>query len=125
MLNRKMFFVSTLFWVLVFGFPISSFAQSMVAVIAPSISTSAEAKNVLQRQGWVSGDLKGADAILVVVRSGLSWPLSSSYRNIGELQRDADGQLNISGDNFHVYIFTINRDLSVIEAKHVSYPAND
>ena len=96
-----------------------------VAVIAHSISTSMEAREVRRRNGWSETDFRQADAILVVCRSGLNWPLSSSYDSIKELDEDADSQLNISGSNFHIYIYRINNDLSVDEIKHVHYPADD
>lgn len=96
-----------------------------VAVIAHSISTSMEAREVRRRQGWTETSLRQADAILVVCRSGLSYPLSSSYLSIKELDNDANSQLNITGSNFHVYIYRINDDLSVDEIKHINYSAND
>lgn len=115
--------------ILVSGFSFSTPANGErglnVAVIAHSVSTSMEAREVRRRQGWTETSLRQADAILVVCRSGLSYPLSSSYRSIKELDEDADSQLNISGSNFHVYIYRINDDLSVDEIKHIHYPAND
>ena len=110
------------------GMPLNAYAERglNVAVIAHSISTRAEARNVMRRQGWSeAANLRQADAILVVCRSGLNWPLSSSYRSIKELDDDADSQLNISGSNFHIYIYQINNNLGVDEVKHVHYPAND
>jgi hypothetical protein len=108
--------------------PLTVYAQRglNVAVIAHSISTRVEARKVMQRQGWSeAANLRQADAILVVCRSGLNWPLSSSYRTIKELDDDADSQLNISGANFHIYIYQINNNLGVDEVKHVHFPAND
>lgn len=96
-----------------------------VAVISPSVSTSMEARRVMQREGWSSTDYRHADAILVVVRSMLFNPLSYSYDSIKELEDDAEGQLNISGENFHIYLYSINNDLSVDQAKHMSYKADD
>lgn len=97
-----------------------------VAVIAHSVSTRMEAREVLRRQGWTeTTNLRQADGILVVCRSGLTWPLNSSYDSIKELDDDADSQLNISGSNFHIYVYRINDDLSVDEVKHIHYPAND
>lgn len=110
------------------GMPLNAYAERglNVAVIAHSISTRAEARNVMRRQGWSeAANLRQADAILVVCRSGLNWPLSSSYRSIKELDDDADSQLNISGSNFHIYIYQINSNLGVDEVKHVHYPADD
>jgi hypothetical protein len=96
-----------------------------VAVIAHSISTRNEAREVLRRQAWSEKSLRQADAILVVCRSGLNWPLSSSYNSIKELDEGARSQLNISGSNFHIYIYRINDNLSVDEIKHIHYKAND
>ncbi len=96
-----------------------------LAVIAHSVSTSMEAREVRRRNGWAEADLRQADAILVVCRSGLNWPLQSSYDSIKKLDDDANSQLNISGSNFHIYIYQINKDLSVNEIKHVQYPADD
>lgn len=97
-----------------------------VSVIAHSISTRMKAREILRTQGWTeTTNLRQADGILVVCRSGLSWPLNSSYDSIKELNREANSQLNISGSNFHIYLYRINDDLSVDEVKHVHYPADD
>jgi hypothetical protein len=96
-----------------------------VAVIAPSVSTRMEARAVLARLGWYETSLRDAQGILVVVRSMLFNPLSLSYDSIRELQDDADMQVNISGENFHIYIYNINSDLSVDQLKHTSYGADD
>ncbi len=107
-------------------FAASVFAERglTVAVIAHSISTSGEARMIRHRQGWIETEYKQADAILVVCRSGLSYPLSSYYGSIKELDEAADSQLNISGSNFHIYLYAINNDLSVNEVKHIHYPAD-
>ena len=52
-------------------------------------------------------------------------PLSFSYRSYGKLDEDAENQLNISGSNFHVYIYAINDDLSVTQVKHESFQVED
>lgn len=84
-----------------------------------------EARQIRWQLGWVEVGFREADAILVVVRSMLYNPLNYSYDSIKELQDDADGQLNISGENFHIYIYQINNDLSVTQLKHTSYKAED
>lgn len=102
------------------------FAQSMsVAVIAPSISTSMKAREIRMSKGWSEVNYKNSDAILVVCRSGLYLPLSSSYDSVKELEDDANNQLNISGSNYHVYLFKLNDNLSVTEVNHTNFPAND
>jgi len=96
-----------------------------VIVVAPSVSTSMEARRVLQQLKWVRTDsYKQADAILVVVRSVLFNPLSYSYSSVCDLLADAESQLNIAGLNFHVYVYQLNDDLSVNQIGHESYPAN-
>lgn len=77
------------------------------------------------KRGWVESSLRQADAILVVVRSMLFNPLDYSYDSPKELQDDAESQLNISGENFHVYVYSIGDDMKVSQEKHVSYKAND
>jgi hypothetical protein len=120
---------SVLFFAIMIGTVLSTtaYAQSRigVAVITHSLSTSREARNILQRQGWYETSLRQAAAILVVCRSGLSWPLRNNYDNIKELDDDANSQLNISGTYFHVYIFKINDDLSVSEIDHIKYEAEE
>lgn len=96
-----------------------------VAVIAPSISTSMKAREIRMSKGWSEVQYKQSDAILVVCRSGLFLPLSSSYKSIEKLEEDADSQLNISGSNYHVYLYKLNDDLSVDELQHINFPAND
>ena len=96
-----------------------------VAVVAHSISTRMEARKVLARQGWTdTTNLRQADGILVVCRSGLNWPLNDSYRSFKELNDDADSQLNISGSKFHIYLYKMNDDLSVEKVAHQSFPAD-
>jgi hypothetical protein len=96
-----------------------------VAVVAHSISTRVEARKVLARQGWTeTTNLRQADGILVVCRSGLNWPLNDSYRSFKELNDDADSQLNISGSNFHIYVYKLNDDLSVEKVAHHRYTAD-
>ncbi len=95
-----------------------------VAVIAPSVSTSMEARSIKARLGYMEVSIKEADAVLVVVRSMLFNPLNLSYDSIKELQDDAENQLNISGENFHIYIYQIHSDMSVTQIKHSNYKAN-
>jgi hypothetical protein len=82
-----------------------------VAVIAPSVSTRMEARAVLARLRWRETTLREAEGILVVVRSMLFNPLDSSYDSIKELQDDAEGQLNISGEVF-TFISTASIQIS-------------
>lgn len=96
-----------------------------VAVIAPSLSTAREARTILRKRRWTEAEPKEADAILVVVRSSLSYPLGSSYASFRELERDAENQLNITGPKFHVYIYGFNSDRSVSEVDHASYPVDE
>lgn len=95
-----------------------------VAVIAPSVSTSIEAKRIIAQQRWTLGKFKTADAILVVVRSTLSNPLQSNYGFIGELSEDAENQLNIAGHTFHVYLYALGDDLECTQLKHLNYEAD-
>ena len=96
-----------------------------VYVIAPSVSTSMEARLIRMKNGWTESRLRQADAILVVVRSMLFNPLDYSYDSVKELEEDADSQLNISGENFHVYLYSVDDDMKVRQEKHVSYKANN
>lgn len=96
-----------------------------VAVIAHSISTRMEARKVLSKQGWTeTTDLRQADGILVVCRSGLNWPLNDSYQSFKQLNDAANSQLNISGSNFHIYVYELNNDLSVKKVVHQRFAAN-
>lgn len=97
-----------------------------VLVIAHSISTEREARVVVRRN-----DMRevyrpaDADALLVVCRSGLSWPLDDAYESVEELSKAADSQMNISGEKFHVYLYTIDSDSRVRQAKHRHYPVTE
>lgn len=95
-----------------------------VVVIAHSVSTRMEARNVLARLKWREVHFKKASGVLVVCRSALLNPLQQNYNSIVELDQDAENQLNIAGFNFHVYIFQIENDLSVKSVKHFSYRAD-
>jgi hypothetical protein len=100
-------------------------AGEQVYVIAESVSTSMEAHRILYQQRWVEVPLRRARFVLVVVRSELEMPLTAFYESVGELKRDAEMQLNISGSNYVVYIFGLDDDLRPTELKRIAYPAND
>lgn len=102
----------------------TSWSGLKVATIAPSVSTSIEARNVRARLGMVETDVSRADALLVVVRSALLNPLNYTYNSLAELNRDAEYQLNICGTNFHVYLYEIQSYSSIIQVKHTSYKAS-
>jgi hypothetical protein len=83
-----------------------------------------EARNVRAKLGWAeTANWKTADGILVVVRSMLLNPLRSHYECACELKDDAERQLNISGQNFHVYVYRLDDDLSVTQVAHQSWEA--
>lgn len=84
-----------------------------------------KAREIIGEMGWSEVQPKKADFVLVVCRSGFYDPLNLSYQSYGELDHAADSQMNISGENYHVYIYRLNDDLSVDQVKHSSYPAND
>lgn len=98
--------------------------SSSVAVIAPSVSTSMIAREVLTKLRASEVGFRYADAVLVVVRSSLYNPLLASYGSVCDLQKDADGQLNIAGPNFHVYLYTMDDNLGVTQTGHQSFPAD-
>jgi hypothetical protein len=100
-----------------------SYAQCLY-VIAPSVSTSMEAGSIMASNGWARCKIKTSNAILVVVRSMLFDPLNYSYESVFELQEDADMQLNIVGQNFHIYIYSVDDDLRVTQLSHASYKAD-
>ena len=91
-------------------------------VIAPSISTGELAREIVRRLGIAEVRVRCATEILVVVRSELYNPLNFSYENVSDLKKDAEGQLNISGSNFHVYAYSMDDDLRVMQTGH--YQAN-
>jgi len=94
-----------------------------VAVIAPSVSTSMKAREIRARLGKREVSFRFAEAVLVVVRSSLFNPLQHGYDSVGELQRDADSQLNISGPKYHVYVYSMDDDLRVTQVSHRSFEA--
>jgi hypothetical protein len=98
-------------------------AGEKIAVIAPSVSTSIEARSIMYQNGFVYSDFRNADGILVVVRSMLWYPLYNNYDSVSDLKRAADMQLNIVGTNFHVYLYSFNNDLSVTQVYHDYYQA--
>jgi hypothetical protein len=96
-----------------------------VYVIAPSVSTSVEARALLVKNPtWRRSSLRDARAVLVVVRSGLSNPLRIGYESLCELRDHADRQLNIAGPEFHVYVYALDDDLIPAQRDHVKYPAD-
>lgn len=65
--------------------------------------------------------LRDADMVLVVVRSSGANPLAPSYDSLKWLVDEAASQLNESGAQFHAYLFSIRKDLSLNQANHRSY----
>jgi hypothetical protein len=94
-----------------------------VATIAHSVSCSMKAREVRTRQGWTEASLGRADAILVVCRSALYNPLQTVYRTYCELDEDAENQFNISGTNYHIYLYQLDEDLAAHQIEHVSFEA--
>ena len=106
------------------GLGVVSGAFDSIYVIAPSLSTRGEARVIMRENKWTeTSAAREADAILVVVRSGLSYPMNSRYDSLDELRQDADNQLNLLGPRFHVYVYRLEDDQSVNELKHISYDA--
>jgi hypothetical protein len=68
--------------------------------------------------------VRDADLVLVVVRSSSSDPLAPSYDSLRWLLETANSQLNESGAQFHVYLYTIRPDISLLQTSHQSYDAN-
>ena len=99
--------------------------QRLVAlVVAPSASTRLEAQRMLRGCRWADTTaLRDADLVLVVVRSSGTLPLASSYDSLKWLRDAASGQLNESGAQFHVYLYMIREDLSLLQSSHQSYDA--
>jgi hypothetical protein len=101
-------------------------AQGPVAfVVAPSETTRLEARRMLRVCRWADTSVvRDADLVLVVVRSSASEPLSPSYDSLKWLRDAAASQLNDSGAQFHVYLYSIRQDLSFLQSSHRSYDVN-
>ena len=94
----------------------------IVHTYAPSPSTQREAGRILRFCRWSDTSVvRDADALLVVVRSSGSHPLSPSYDNFKWLRDDASSQLNESGPQFHVYLFLMRPDQGFRQSVHRSY----
>jgi hypothetical protein len=96
-----------------------------IVVVAPSVSTSMKAREIRMAAGLHEVALRYATRVLVVVRSSLFDPLDYSYNSFGELEEDADNQLNISGPNYHVYVYDLDDDLRPSRVSHKSFEADD
>jgi hypothetical protein len=97
----------------------------VVFVVAPSGSTAAEAKRLLHFCRWTDTTaLRDADLVVVVVRSSSGGPMAPAYDSMKWLRDEANSLLNESGAQFHVYLYTIRQDLSLLETSHRSYDVN-
>jgi hypothetical protein len=96
-----------------------------VAVFADSISCQQLSRSVLRINGIIESQLKLADVVLVVVRSSLSYPLNYSYDSLSALKRDSEMQLNITGPNAHIYVFSIDDTLRTTEVFHTKFKWDD
>jgi hypothetical protein len=107
--------------------PISAWCVNVgmsVYVIAPSVFCNMEAHKALKQNGWSeTKNIGTTDAILVVVHSSLSNPLSNRYDSLEELAKDAEDQLNIDGSKFHIYLFQRQGNSSVSQTRHINYKA--
>jgi hypothetical protein len=100
-------------------------AGPIVHTYAPSPSTQKEAGRIRRFCRWSDTTVvRDADALLVVVRSSRSDPLSPSYDNLRWLHDDARSLLNESGAQFHVYLFLMRPDHGFRQAVHRSYDAD-
>ena len=101
-------------------------AQGPIAyVVAPSAGTLREARRMLRFCRWSDTTaLRDADFVLVVVRSSGPDPMEPSYDSLKWLRDAANGQLNESGAQLHVYLYSIRQDLSFLQASHQSYDVN-
>ncbi len=98
----------------------------VVLVVAPSGSTAAEAKRLLHFCRWTDTTaLRDADLVMVVVRSSSGMPMASAYDSMKWLRDEANSLLNESGAQFHIYLYTIRQDLSMLEVSHRSYDVNN
>ena len=98
----------------------------LVYVIAPSPTTAKEAQKIMRFCRWTDTTaLRDADMVLVVVRSSGSTPLASFYDSLKWLLDEAASQLNESGAQYHTYLYSIRKNLSLDEANHRSYDAED
>lgn len=103
--------------------PVVFVGGNKMVVIAPSLSTETKAREIMYRNGWLESNLREADGILVVMRSNLRSPLLFLYDRFEDLKRDAELQLDISGDEFHIYLFKIEDDLQLTQLEYTHYKA--
>jgi hypothetical protein len=101
--------------------PVSARAALSVYVVAPSPSTAAEADVIVNGGGWRRVDRGEAANVLVVVRSGLAFPLMPNYDTLDALEEAAGQQPNASGPRFHVYVFGSASVAALKQLKHLSY----
>ena len=107
------------------GRAVAASQDPIAFVVAPSVSTMREARRMLRFCRWTdTTELRSADFVLVVVRSSGSEPMSPSYASLKWLRDAANSQLNDLGAQFHVYLYTIREDLSLLQASHRSYDVN-
>ena len=96
--------------------------KTIAYVVAPGVSTGAEARRLLRLCRWSDTTVvRDADVLLVVVRSSGSQPMAPSYDSLKWLREAAGSQMNDSGAQFHVYLYTIRPDLSFLQTDHRSY----
>lgn len=94
-------------------------------VIAPSPSAAREAERLLRACRWADTTIaRDADLVLVVVRSSASEQLSPSYDSLQWLRDAVRSQSDDAGAQFHVYLFLIRPDRSLLQTSHRSYDVN-
>jgi len=107
------------------GAPLLNAQGPIAYLVAPSASTLREARAMLRFCRWSdTSAVRDADFVLVVVRSSGSQPMEPSYDSLKWLRDAASSQLNESGAQFHVYLYSIRQDLTFLQASHHSYDAD-
>lgn len=96
-----------------------------VIVIAPSVSTSAIAREIVRRYKMNIVDPSRTNHALVVVRSNIQYPLSEHYGHASQVIQDAGIQLNIAGKLAHVYVFKVNDNMSASSVVHYFFDASN
>ncbi|GBC95099.1 hypothetical protein HRbin16_00886 [bacterium HR16] len=59
----------------------------------------------------------------MVVRSYLYNPLNFRYDSLKDLKRDAEMQLNLTGAKYHIYLYSLENDLTLRQLAHESFEA--
>jgi len=96
-----------------------------IFVIAPSKAARKEAQAVMDHFHWTQVAFTDTHNVLVVVRNAMAEPLGGAYRDMEGLEDDIHAMYSDDGDRFHIYVYRVTSDGSLMQRDHAYKMVHD